>query len=185
VAREGAVGSGESAARLLVEAKVRAELSAADELYSDAGAVVGVGSLMPAAVVVKGTPRDADRSSGTALAGADGEAARKALDALGVDGPIFATCSRPSPRGTPEMASGRLRLVIEALDPSLVIALDRIAADDVSAAFGVPDLVFGQPVDAFGRTILAVDDLEGSLTDGRKADVWQQFRGLHPAGSRG
>ena len=157
---------------------MRAELDAADALGLGSDAIAGAGSLTPAVVVVKGTPGEADRSSGIALAGADGDAVRKALDALGVDGPLFALCSRPATGGNPDAAARRLRLVIEALDPSLVVALDRTAATDVSAAYAVPELVFGMPVRVGGRMVLAVDDLERSLNDGRKAEVWQQFRGL-------
>jgi hypothetical protein len=127
---------------------------------------------------VKGVPGEADRSAGAALAGADGAAAHKALGALGVAGPVYSICSRPGAAVTPECAARRVRLIIEALDPSLVIALDRDAADDVSEGFGVAGLVFGEPACVFGRTLLAVDDLEESLQGARKREVWQQFRGL-------
>lgn len=178
MAREGAVEAEPSQVRALHEAKVRAELGAADALAPGSDAIAGTGSLTPAVVVVKGAPGEADRSSGIALAGPDGDAVRKALDALGVDGPVYALCSRRATGGKPAAAARRLRLVIEALDPSLVVALDRTAATDVSAAYAAPELVFGEPAHVGGRTVLAVDDLERSFTDGRKAEVWQQFRGL-------
>jgi len=185
VAREGAVEAGGSGARLLAEAKVRAELSAADALYPGADAITGSGAITPTVVIVKGEPGEADLAAGVALAGADGDAVRKALDALGVDGTSFAVCSRPAPGVSGEAAADRLRLIIEALDPSLVIALDRVAASDTSSAFSSPELVFGSPLRVGGRVLLAVDDLEGSLTDGRKAEVWQQFRGLRGAAAGG
>ncbi len=178
MAREGAVEATPSRAGMLHEAKVRAELDAADGFGPGFGAVAGTGSLAPAVVVVKGVPGEADRSLGVALSGPDGDAVRKALGALGVHGPVFALCSRPATKGKPAAAARRLQLIIEALDPSLIIALDRVAATDVSTAYAAAELVFGEPVRAGGRTVLAVDDLERSFTDGRKAIVWQQFRGL-------
>lgn len=165
-------------ARFLVESKVRAELSAADALCPGSAVIVGAGSLTPAVLLVKGNPGEADVSAGVALAGADGEAARKALDALDVTGAHYAVCSRTTPACAPGETGARLRLIIEALDPSLVVALDREAAEDISSALGIPALMFGEPVSLPGRTLLAVDGLEASLADDRKAVVWQQFRGL-------
>jgi len=178
VAREGAVEATPSGVSALHEAKVRAELGAADAVAPGSDAVAGTGSLTPAVVVVKGVPGEADRSSGIALSGPDGDAVGKALSALGVDGPVYALCSRAAQGVDPAAAARRLRLVIEALDPALVIALDGTGASDVSAAYAVPAIAFGEPVRVGGRTVLAVDDLERSFTDGRKAEVWQQFRGL-------
>lgn len=183
MAREGAVEPGRSDARLLLEAKVRAEVSAADALCPGSDAIASSGSLTPIAVLVKGVPGEVDRSAGVVLAGADGDAARKALEALDVAGPLFAVCSRAEPGVVPEAAARRLRLLVEALDPSLVIALDRVAAEDVSAALEIPALVFGEPVSLPGRMVLAVDDLEESLEGARKREVWQQFKGLRRTGA--
>ncbi len=97
MAREGAVEPEQSSTRLLVESKVRAEIRAADALCPGADAIAVAGSLTPVVVLVKGNAGDADRAAGIALAGADGEAARKALAALGVTEPSCAVCSRPEP----------------------------------------------------------------------------------------
>ncbi|MDP3630779.1 MAG: hypothetical protein Q8S43_07500 [Actinomycetota bacterium] len=178
MAGEGAVEPISTDTRFLMEAKVRAELSAADALCPGSAAIAGTGSLTPAVLLVKGTAGEADISAGVALAGADGEAAHKALDALDVTGPLYAVCSRTVPVCGPAETGSRLRLIIEALDPSLAVALDREAAEDISSALGIPALPFGETVSLPGRTLLAVDGLEASLAGDRKAVVWQQFRGL-------
>lgn len=161
------------------EAKVRAELAAADALVEGAGAVLAQGGPFAAVALVKGEPGDADLAAGCALAGPDGDAARKAVAALGYAGPIFATVSRPAPGAAPEAVARRLRLQVEAVEAAIVIALDAAAAADVSAAFGVEELAPGVPVTVPGRTLLAVDDMAASLGDeARKRAVWAQFRSL-------
>jgi len=185
VAREGAVEAGGSGARLLAEAKVRAELSAADALYPGADAITGSGAITPTVVIVKGEPGEADLAAGVALAGAGREHTAKDVPSTPSASSALRTASPSAPGVSGEAAADRLRLIIEALDPSLVIALDRVAASDTSSAFSSPELVFGSPLRVGGRVLLAVDDLEGSLTDGRKAEVWQQFRGLRGAAAGG
>ena len=64
--------------------------------------------------------------------------------------------------------------------PRLAVALDAVAAHDLAAAAGLESLPFGKP-SWWGRTLLAVDGLEASLTDAaRKRRVWSQFKGLRP-----
>lgn len=166
--------------RALFEAKVRAELEAADALMPGAETVAWAGSPWASLAAVKGSPGAADLAHGTALAGADGEALRKALSALGRDPEdVFLVCSRPSGDEAPGAGARRLRLQIEAVDPEAVVALDASAADDLVAAFCIDPLRPGRPERVLGRTLLFVDGLERSLAEpGRKRRVWQQLKAL-------
>jgi hypothetical protein len=66
---------------------------------------------------------------------------------------------------------------VEAVDPVLAIALDRAAAEDLAAAFGLEALPPGQPVVVRGRTLCAVGGLAASLDDpAAKARVWKDFK---------
>lgn len=168
----------EAGLQALFENKVRTELAAADRLVAGADAVRASGDLFARVLLVKGLPGVTDRDKGWALAGPDGEAARKALSALGYDEEsVFSTVSRPGGELS-EASVRRLALQIDAIDPATVIALDREAADDLGAVAGI-SLDFGKGVLWRGREICAVNGLEDSLSDdGRKAEVWRQFRSL-------
>ncbi|PKQ20220.1 MAG: hypothetical protein CVT66_05945 [Actinobacteria bacterium HGW-Actinobacteria-6] len=175
----------------LAEAKVRAELASADELLGESGCIAWSGSVFPAVALVKGEPGEGERAGGIALAGPDGDAARKALDALGALGEVWSSVSRPASALEPDVIAARLRMQLLAVDPAVVVALDVVAAADVAAAFRLSALAFGEPVAVQGVTLLAVNGLEASLGDeDRKREVWQQFRGLarpadHPGSTQG
>lgn len=172
------------ALRALYAEKAAAELDAADALAPGSDRVAWGGELLATVALVKGLPGPAEASGGAALSGADGEAADKALIALGFDpARAFRTLSRPEPGMEIERRADRLRLQLEAADPEIVIALDSAAAEDLSVALGVGPLPFGQEVVANGRRLVAVDGLEASLTDEkRKAAVWRQFQAAKPLG---
>lgn len=156
----------------VVSRKAAAELVAA----LPAGEVVLAGSAPADVFLVKGVASPADLSQGTALAGADGEAARKALAALGWDVSVFALCVR---QGEQALESESLALAMEAVDPDLVVALDDVAAAAVAEALGIASLHFGDPVRVAGRLVLAVDGLEASLSDdARKRRVWAQLKNV-------
>jgi uracil-DNA glycosylase len=162
----------------LYRAKARVEVAQADVLIDGADAVACQGDELADVVLVKGEPGEADRTAGRALAGADGDAAAKALDALGLPRTRFALCSRPTAADARARAR-RVRLIIEAVDPRVVIALDGAAGEDLAAAFSLSTLIPGTPVGVLGRELLVVDGLEASLTDeGRKRRVWRQFQSL-------
>jgi hypothetical protein len=160
--------------------KARAELA---DVFGAHCAVTWHGDVLAEVLLVKGEPGPEDVGAGFALAGADGEAITKALDALGADGSRFALCSRAF--DAPE--SGRyqaLRRAVEAVDPSTVIALDGEAAADLATALGIEAIVYGTPITVDGRTVLAVDGFERSLGDEtRKRAVWTQLRALSPKDS--
>jgi hypothetical protein len=166
--------------RRLYDAKALAEEDAADAVLGAAPEVRRSGDVLGRVLLVKGEPGEADLAAGEALAGADGEAARSALDALGVDtASILAIVSRPVRGATPVLAAARVARYVEAADPELVVALDDVAQDDLQRAFGLKVLPFGEPLTLRGRVLLAVDGLETSLADeARKKRVWAQFRAL-------
>lgn len=160
------------------EARVRAELAAADRLLPGSDAVASAGAHFAAIVVVKGLPGPAEASGKAAMSGADGEAVAKALEALGWDtSSMFAILSRPGSTDDARRRSARLRLQIEAVDPEFVLAVDAEAAADVAEALGLERLAFGSVQRVGGRRVLACDGLESSLTDAaRKRRVWSQLK---------
>lgn len=163
----------------LFRAKALSELARADRHV--AGGAVGAwsGDPMAAVALVKGVPGPAELAGGDVLSGPDGEAAAKALEALGYSGSSFATLTRCDPASALDGGPARLREQIEAVEPDLVIALDAVGAEDLSLAFGCPLPKPGQPVRVLGRTLLALSGLEASLADKhQKAVVWAEFRSL-------
>lgn len=164
------------------EQKARAELAAADRAAPGSDAVAWSGDVFAEVALVKGDPGPAEVAGGSALSGPDGVAARKALQALGFDpDSVFRTVARPEAGIDSGALRDRLRLQIEAVDPTAVVALDAFAAEEVAAAFTLGSLGFGRPVSSGGRTFLAVDGLEASLSDERtKRKVWRQLQALAP-----
>ena len=163
----------------LYRAKARAEIEAAEALVS--GSVVrGQGDPLALVLLVKGTPGAEDRAAGRALAGADGVAIGRALDALGLPEERFAFCSHVGRQAKARIS--RTRLMTEAVDPRVVVLLDAEAAADFAAAFGVPVPPFGEVVRVLGREVLAVDGFEASLGDeSAKRRVWKQLKALERA----
>jgi hypothetical protein len=173
--------TGEDAARIQrrFEAKARAELKEADAALGHPISVASVGDPLGAVVLAKGLPEEVDRKARRVLAGPDGEAAGKALEALGFDPhSVWAVCTRPT-QADPDARARRLELVVEAVDPRLVIALDTEAAEDLASAFGLKALVPGRAVSVRGRTLGAAGGLSASLGDPvAKAKVWERLKGL-------
>ncbi|MDI6900788.1 MAG: hypothetical protein QMC79_03740 [Anaerosomatales bacterium] len=160
-----------------VRAKAMSEAAAADALLD--GVTVSVGGVIPApTLLVSARPSATGSAAGSALAGAAGEAAGKALAGLGLPPEWAAVVSRQGDAELTVMRE-RLGLLVEAVDPDVVIALDAEAAEDVAAALGTPPLRFGDPVTIGGRRVLAVDGFEASLADeARKRRVWRQLTAL-------
>lgn len=176
--RKGSEADATSVARAFA-AKARAELAEADRQLGGRISVKGAGDPLGRILLVKGAPGPADLSAGRVLAGPDGEAAAKALEALGRDASsVYAVCSRPG-RGDDGQRDRRLELVVEAVDPEVVLALDREAAEDLARAARLSSLPPGRPRTARGRVLGAVDGLEASLPERRaKARVWAQMRAV-------
>lgn len=166
--------------RALYGARVRLELDLTED-REPAARVRWSGDPLARVVFVKGVPSAADVEAGRAFAGADGDAARKAAAALGLDaGGVLFTCSRPA--GDERSSAARLVAQIEAADPDVVIAADAAAAEDVATALGAGRLVAGVPISALGRSVVAVDGFEESLGDeDRKRLIWSQMRSVAAA----
>ena len=128
------------------------------------------GALLAQVALVKGLPGPAEAAGGAALSGPDGEAALKALEALGWNpAELFFTLSRPVSGGDAERRARRLRAQLEAVDPRVVVALDVEAAEDLARAFGVDPPRPGTPVAAMGRRLVAVDVVRGQSGERRSS----------------
>ncbi|HSQ21367.1 MAG TPA: hypothetical protein VLQ52_01015 [Coriobacteriia bacterium] len=175
--------TGAEARRLdaLYRAKAIAEIAEADALVKGATEAASSGDEMADVLLVKGEPGPTDREARRVLAGPDGEAAEKALDALGLSRARYAMCSRVG--GADEATRARrLRLIVEAVDPRVIVALDARASADLAAAFEIDVPRPGVPVRVLGRDVVAIDGLEASLADERlKRRVWGQLQALRPA----
>ncbi len=166
----------------MFRAKAAEELAAADRLLPGSDAVPSSGDPSAATLLVKGRPGPAEVSGGAALSGPDGEAAHKALEALGFDaGDVFATLSRSASGCESAQIARRLRMQVEAVDPTTVIALDPTGAADIALALGFEEPEAGVLVKHGGRQIMALTGLEESLSDPHlKRQVWKQLQGLAP-----
>lgn len=161
----------------LYRAKARAEVDAAERLVPGKDLVRGQGDVLADVLLVKGEPGPGDLAKKRALAGEDGAAIGRALDALGVSSRRFAVCTRIGAAGPKRMA--RLQLLAEAVDPRIVVLLDEAAAQDFAAAYSAERPEPGVPVRILGRTVIALDGFEQSLADeSHKRRVWAQLRAL-------
>lgn len=153
-------------------------------------------------VLVKGQLNDAEAAGGDLLAGADGQALRAALTAIGYAPEDFCALATVAgktdepaavPAGGP-LPQGLFREALEALDPEAVILLDTAAADlmretyadalvaieDFDTAMLKPGLV----AHVLGRRVLVLDGFEASLGDKReKQRMWAYIKQLPPAGA--
>lgn len=166
------------------EARARAELAHASSLAPGSDAGASSGALIAEVALVKGLAGPAEASGGAALSGPDGEAAEKALAALGwPTDAVFRMLSRPEPDTPVDTRVARLRAQLEAVDPLVVVALDAAAAEDLALAFGTSVVSPGKAVIAAGRRLVAVDDFEASLGDERrKRRAWEQLQAARPDG---
>lgn len=158
-------------------AKAEAELRAADAGAPGADSVIWGGSVIAELAFVKGLPGPAEASGDPAMSGSDGEAALKAAEKLGYrPDAVFFTLSRPSQSLDAHTRARRLRLQLEAVCATAIVATDREAAEDLAAAFACGTLEYGVERRVLGRRLLALDGLEASLTDAsRKREVWAQM----------
>ncbi len=167
-----------AAARDLSEARAVAELAAADLLCPGSDTVTSRGDVLGEVFLLKGLPGPAEAGGGAAMSGADGTAADKALDALGFPpNSVFRALSRPVRVADADCYARRVRSMVEAVDPRVVVALDAEAIEDLAAAFAL--LRFATEGSAYvaGRRFVAVAGFEASLGDPeRKRIAWGQFR---------
>lgn len=186
------------------EAKKQAILAATRQEL-DALCARGVrmeGNAFSPIVLVKGQLNDVEAAGGDLLAGADGQALRAALTAIGYAPEDFCALTTVAgktdeaaavPEGEP-LPQALFREALEALDPEAVILLDTTAADlmretyadalvaieDFDTAMLKPGLV----AHVLGRRVLALDGFEASLGDKReKQRMWAYIKQLPPAGA--
>ncbi|MDA3936040.1 MAG: hypothetical protein PF636_04130 [Actinomycetota bacterium] len=160
--------------------KARTELVAAQRRASLCGEVASHGPLDAQTVVFKGQAGPAETAGGSAMSGPDGEASLAALKQLGWDSDrVFFAWAPICREHHVELRASRIRGIVEAIDPELVVALDADAAAEVATAFGLSDRNFGHAYESRGRVLIAVDGLEASLADDtRKLRVWNQFKAV-------
>jgi uracil-DNA glycosylase len=165
----------------LWQAKLAAEVKRAESLVPGRRRAVSSAPAYSAVLAVKGRPTETDAVAGRVFGGEDGEALRKALAALGVEGDPFCIASRPSAEADEHLdaVARRIRELAEAVEAELVLALDAVAAGDVAAAFGTEALKPGMPVHLPGHILLATDDFSAALADeAAKRVVWRQMKAL-------
>lgn len=148
-----------------------------DMFLGAAQAVVGPyrdrisGDLLATFLCCKGLPGPAERAGGAVCSGDDGVALAKAAVALGYDEGSFAAVDVAG------LPPDSLRLIIEAIDPAVVVSVDGPAREAVSSALGTSLPGYGVLVRAAGRRFLAVDSFEGSLvSDEAKRRAWHQLK---------
>ncbi len=170
--------------RRLHEQRARAELDQADRACPGSDVVASAGDVLAEVLLLKGLPGPAEAAGGDALSGADGEAVSKALEALGWSpAHSFRALSCPSADLDPALRAKRVRLLVEAVDPRVVIALDELAASDLARAYEIAPLRAGAEVQVAGRRLVAVGGFEASLNDPRRKKVaWSQLRVATPRG---
>ncbi|MDY4040859.1 MAG: hypothetical protein SOY67_01950 [Collinsella sp.] len=152
-------------------------------------------------VLVKGELNEAEAGGAPVLSGADGDALRSALTAIGWAPEDFCglSCVLGSGDGTgahagEAMSPELFREVLEALDPEAVVLLDGAAAelmreayadalaavDDFNAALLTPGIV----VSVLARRTLALGGFEAALADAHQKQVaWAYLKQLAPLGA--
>lgn len=170
--------------RRLYAAKAEAELADADALVGAPSPGWSGALLADVALIVSAPAADANATDGL-LGRVAGEAAIKAMAALGVEADaITVIASRPTPDASEETVARRLELAVEAVDPAVVMALDPGAAADLAKAFGIAGSVAGRSVRVRGRVLGGVGDFAASLADmDAKRRVWAAMRSVAGEGA--
>lgn len=173
-----------AAARDLHEARATAELAAADLLCPGSDTVASRGDVLGEVFLLKGFPGPAEAGGDAAMSGVDGTAADKALDALGfAPNSVFRALSRPVKVSDSGCYARRVRSMVEAVDPRVVVALDVEAIEDLAAAFALHRFATEGSAYVAGRRFVAVSGFETSLGDPElKRVAWGQFRKASPPG---
>lgn len=162
--------------------RAASEIASAEALARADGGVRGQGDVLAEILLLKGAPGPDDLRTRRALSGEDGVAIGKALDALGLPKERFAFCTSAS--GSAAKSAGRVRLLVEAVDPRIVVLLDPRAAADFARAFAVDVPSAGVVVRVLGRDVIALDDFAASLADEQaKRHVWRQLQALSAKGA--
>lgn len=168
----------------------------ADKARAEIEELVGRGAVMAGnafsqVLLLKGEPAK-DELPDALLAGADGDALRAALAALGYEPQDWAGLACVRADGTP-LGPEALRLAVATLDPSTVIALDDVAslalreayADEFVALEDLKQATLqpGAVARVLGMRVLALGGFAGSLSDpAAKQRMWARLKLLPPLG---
>lgn len=159
-----------------------------------------VGNGFSPVLLVKGDLNAAEIAGGELLAGADGNALRSALSAVGFAPEDFCGMAAVYGEGA-DASAGALgsplsveffREAVEAFDPEVVILLDDAAtalmreayADALAAIedFNTAMLMPGLVAPVLGRRVLALDGFEAALADrAAKQRMWAYLKQIRPA----
>ena len=180
------MGPSREARRTAALDKTRFELDALA-----AHGVVMAGNAFSSVLLLKGALSDADRDAGL-LAGADGDALRAALQALGYEPQDWAGLASVDDAGD-ALPADLLREAICALDPATLVVCDEAAAslvreayaDDLAAqeSFEEAMLTEGLVVQVAGMRVLALGGFEAALSDARQKQLmWRRLKQLPPLG---
>lgn len=122
-------------------------------------------------LVVKGIPGTAELAGKPPFFGADGQALEAAFSSLGLGTNAWCGVVSRLPKKK-ALSAGELRMIIETIDPLLLVALDRDAAVLMQESFGkelMPDIPRpGIKTMVLGRTYVVVDGFETALVSESK-----------------
>ena len=159
--------------------KMRAEL---EDLAREG--VQTVGNAFSTILVVKGEPGPAELGGGPLLSGADGQALRAALDALGYAPEDWAGVACWDEDGQ-TLEPALLRKAIVTLGPLTIVATDAGAATVLGAAYDLDLLSLGPNRLSMvcGMRVLCLDGFEASLGSMRSKQVmWAALKLIPPLG---
>ncbi|MCL2807703.1 MAG: hypothetical protein FWD27_06055 [Coriobacteriia bacterium] len=141
------------------------------------------GNRFASILALKGEPGEAERR-GQPFFGADSQALESALVALGWE--TNSWCGIALTLANQEtMHAEELRLLIETIDPSALLALDNLAIEALQESYGI-DLMPripkpGAKTMLLGRSLVFVDGFEAALASYKeeaKRRVWQELKAL-------
>ncbi|MCI1665909.1 MAG: hypothetical protein LKI25_06040 [Atopobiaceae bacterium] len=170
--------------------KTRAEVSA----LTDAGLVMS-GNAFSQILLMKGDldagELDAGAEGARLLSGADGDALRAALGALGYAPEDWAGLAAVLDDGLTRPSCDLVRLAVATLDPATIVACDESAADVLREAYAdelsaIADLdeamlAPGHVADVLGMRVMNLGGFEAALDDAKaKQAMWARLKRLPP-----
>lgn len=173
--------------KAMLYAKAQAELHQLEEQ-----GIRLAGNACAAVLFLKGDLSADERAGGALLAGADGDALRKSLNALGYDPTDWLAMACCSTAGH-QLDSEQLRLALATLDPETVVALDDTAAHLLRDCYAdelatqedvhVSALEAGLIAHVLGMRFLNLGGFALSLDDPqRKQFMWACLKRIAPLG---
>ncbi|MDR2035306.1 MAG: hypothetical protein LBP91_01330 [Coriobacteriales bacterium] len=142
------------------------------------------GNRFASVLAIKGQPGEAENKGQPPFFGSDGEALESAFVALGWGSNNWCGIALDLP-GKGVVSEQDLRMLIEIIDPTVLLALDRMAALKLKESYGellpsIPEP--GIMTKLLGRALVFVDGFEAALTsqqeDEAKRRAWQQLKAI-------